>query len=82
MKELAEQWTEGRFSRVDAPHEIYNANLATVREVIDDVRSRGWWMSNDHWPTWSPSHSHRPRRAVRPVQGRPAARLVMRRSRQ
>jgi pimeloyl-ACP methyl ester carboxylesterase len=40
MKELAGQWTEGRFRQVDAPHEIYNANLATVREVIDDVRSR------------------------------------------
>jgi pimeloyl-ACP methyl ester carboxylesterase len=40
MKELAGQWTDGRYSQVDAPHEIYTANLATVRDVIDDVRSR------------------------------------------
>jgi hypothetical protein len=26
MKELAGQWIEGRFSQLDAPHEIYNAN--------------------------------------------------------
>ena len=40
MKELAGQWTGGRLSQVDAPHEIYTDNLATVRAVIDDVRSR------------------------------------------
>ena len=40
MKELAGQWTHGCVSQVDAPHEIYIDNLATVREVIDDVRSR------------------------------------------
>ena len=40
MKELAGQSTHGRVSQVDAPHEIYIDNLATVREVIDDVRSR------------------------------------------
>jgi hypothetical protein len=31
MEELAGQWADGRFSRVDAPHEIYTDNLATVR---------------------------------------------------
>ena len=40
MKELAGQWTHGRVIQVDALHEIYIDNLATVREVIDDVRSR------------------------------------------
>jgi pimeloyl-ACP methyl ester carboxylesterase len=40
MKELAGQWTGGRFSQVDAPHEIYTKKLASVQEVIDDVRSR------------------------------------------
>jgi pimeloyl-ACP methyl ester carboxylesterase len=40
MKELAGQWTHGRVSQVDAPHEIYTNNLATVRAAIDDVLSR------------------------------------------
>jgi pimeloyl-ACP methyl ester carboxylesterase len=40
MKELAGQWTHGRVSQVDAPHEIYTDNLATVRAAIDDVLSR------------------------------------------
>jgi pimeloyl-ACP methyl ester carboxylesterase len=40
MKELAGEWTDGRLSQIDAPHEIYTDNLATVRAVIDDVRSR------------------------------------------
>lgn len=39
-KKIAGQWTEGRYSQVDAPHEIYHANLAKVQEVIDDVLSR------------------------------------------
>ncbi len=40
MKELAGQWTDGSFSQVDAPHEIYTANLAAVQAAIDDVLSR------------------------------------------
>ena len=39
MKKRAGQWTDGRFSQVDAPHEIYTNKLASVQEVIDDVRS-------------------------------------------
>lgn len=39
-KGLAQRWGEGRFSRVEAPHEIYVADMEAVQRAIDDVISR------------------------------------------
>lgn len=39
-KDLAQQWGEGRFSEVEAPHEIYLADIEAVQRAIDDVISR------------------------------------------
>ncbi|HEX5917083.1 MAG TPA: hypothetical protein VFY76_04475 [Nocardioides sp.] len=39
-KDLAQQWGEGRFSQVEAPHEIHLADMEAVQRAIDDVISR------------------------------------------
>jgi pimeloyl-ACP methyl ester carboxylesterase len=39
-KDLAQRWGEGRFSQVEAPHEIHLADMEAVQRAIDDVISR------------------------------------------
>ena len=39
-KDLAQQWSGGRFSQVEAPHEIHSADMEAVQRAIDDVISR------------------------------------------
>lgn len=40
MKRLSQRWAQGRFSQVEAPHEIHRANMSAVQAAIDDVLSR------------------------------------------
>ena len=39
-KDLAQQWSGGRFSQVEAPHDIHLADMEAVQQAIDDVISR------------------------------------------
>ena len=39
-KDVTQRWGEGRFSEVEAPHDIYTADMEAVRRAIDDVISR------------------------------------------
>jgi pimeloyl-ACP methyl ester carboxylesterase len=40
MKRVAKRWGEGRFSEVEAPHDIHTTNMEAVQGAIDDVISR------------------------------------------
>ena len=40
MRRLGEQWEQGRFSQVEASHEIHSDNTDAVRAAVDDVLSR------------------------------------------
>ena len=40
MRRLGEQWDQGRFSQVEASHEIHSDNTRAVQEAVDDVLSR------------------------------------------
>jgi pimeloyl-ACP methyl ester carboxylesterase len=40
MKGVARRWGEGRFSEVQAPHDIHVADPAAVERAVDDVLSR------------------------------------------
>jgi pimeloyl-ACP methyl ester carboxylesterase len=39
-RDLAQRWEEGRFSQVEAPHEIHATDMKAVQRAIDDVISR------------------------------------------
>jgi pimeloyl-ACP methyl ester carboxylesterase len=40
MKGVSQRWPQGRFSQVEAPHEIHLADMSAVQAAIDDVLSR------------------------------------------
>lgn len=39
-EDIAQRWGKGRFSQVEAPHEIHKADMEAVQRAIDDVISR------------------------------------------
>lgn len=40
FKRVVKSWAQGRFSQVEAPHEIHLAHMSAVQAAIDDVLSR------------------------------------------
>jgi hypothetical protein len=40
MKELAEKWPQGKYSAVEAQHDIHDDDIDAVKAAVDDVLAR------------------------------------------